>query len=335
MRVFGIAVVGCGGVSGMHFRAYSNHPDRVNVVAACDPDPQRLTKAQEEFAFEQAFDSLEEMISNAQWEVAVVCTPTPVRQEIVSVLASAGKHVFIEKPMADSLVEAESMVASCAAGGVKLAVNQNFRYHFPFNIARGLVAEGLPGKVLTIAHMDLMWRQDKGWRTRCRRHALSVMGVHWLDGFRWMLADEASGIRCRMHSSAAIDCAGETDAVAHIDFESGTAVSYVQSFSTPMWKNELYAIGEHGTLVLGYEAAEFFEKGRPGKPAQRWENLYAGQGKSESAFKALDELLTALEEEAEPTNSGQDNLKTIALLEGAYRSSETGRAIAFKEGMPA
>ena len=333
MRTFRIGVVGCGGVSGMHFRGLQGHPKRVTVAAACDPDGEALAKAKAPFGFERGFASIQEMIDGADWEVAVVCTPTPVRSEVVGLLASAGKHVFVEKPMADSLAEAKDMVAQCAGEEVKLAVNQNFRYHYPFDIARKIIAEGLLGKVLTIAVTDLMWRQDSGWRTGCKRHALSVMGVHWLDGLRWMLDDEAASISCRMHSSPAIDCAGETDAAATIAMESGAVASYVQSFSSPVGRNETLVIGERGLLVLRYASAELFVKGQK-EPVQHWENIYAAPAKPESAFKGLDELLTAIVEDAAPANSGRDNLKTIALLEGAYRSAETGRAVELAGGLP-
>ncbi len=335
MRTFRVAVVGCGGVSAMHFRGFEAHPERVQVVAACDRQAGRAEQARDEFGFEMAFDSLEAMIDGAEWDVAVVCTPTPVREQVVGALASAGKHVFVEKPLADSLAEAEAMVAACVAEGVSLAVDQNFRYHYPFHIARDLIETGRLGNVISVALTDMMWRQDAGWRAQCPRHAMSVMGVHWLDGFRWMLADEASSVLCRTRSSVAIDCAGETDAVVNIGFETGPTVSYVQSFSSPIRRNETLILGEAGMLVLGYKAAELFEKNNPAQPAQRWDNIYAGDAKPQSAFKALNELLTSVEGGTDPANSGRDNLKTVALLDAAYRSAADGRAVTLKGGLPA
>src|SRR5438067_2366631 len=174
MKRFNIAVIGCGNVSRMHFDAYQDHPERIQVVAACDPVSDNLHSAQQKYDFEQGFASLEEMIARAEWEVAVVCTPTPVRRQVVETLAAAGKHIFVEKPFADSYQDARSMVDTCHRAGVKLAVNQNFRYHYPFEKARELIAQGAVGRVVSIIHQDLMFRQDKGWRTRTQRHALSV-----------------------------------------------------------------------------------------------------------------------------------------------------------------
>lgn len=331
MRQFKIAMIGCGGVSQMHFDGYVTHPDRLEIVAACDLDPNRVQQAQQKYGFAQAFTSLEEMIEGADWEVGVVCTPTPVRLQVVKTLAAAGKHILVEKPFADTYEEAAEMVRICEEAGVTLAVDQNFRYHFPYLHARQLVEEGAIGKVINLIHQDLMFRQDQGWRTQTKRHAMSVMGVHWFDGFRLIVQDEPESIFCITQSSPAIDCAGETEAFTQLRFRNGVTVSYVESFSTPRRRAETVVVGEQGSLVLDYDGISLYTKENRNAAKQTWENPYRGAAKPESAFACLNELFTALEEEREPSNSGRDNLKTIELLDAAYRSAEEGRPVLFGE----
>ena len=333
MRTFRIAVIGCGGVSQMHFEGYAPHSDRVRIVAACDTDERRAERAREEYGFEHAFGSVRDMIDAADWEVGVLCTPTPVREQLIGTLAGGGKHIFVEKPMADSLAEGRRIAEACEGAGVKLAVNQNFRWHYGFDIARSLIADGRIGKVHSIILQSLYFRQDAGWRMGCERHALSVMGVHWLDGFRWMLGSEPVSVCCRMSSSGAIDCAGETDASVQIAFSNGTTVSCVQSFSSAVGRDEAIVIGEKGALILA-GAVELYDRDHRSEPVERWENPYSGTGKPASAYKALEELLDAIEGGREPTNGGRDNLKTVALLDGAYRSAREGRSIEFEGGLP-
>ena len=274
------------------------------------------------------------MIAGASWEVAAVCTPTPVREAVVRALAAAGKHLFVEKPLADSYEEACRMVTACQDAGVKLAVDQNFRYHYPFDQARALIAEGRIGKLVGITNYDLQFRQDRGWRVQSPRHTLSVMGIHWLDGFRWLLGCEARSLLCRTHRSPAIDCVGETDAVMQIAFENGVTVSYTQSFSSPLATTRTLILGEAGMLALDYDGLALFVRGAAHSPAEQWANPYAGPNKPESAFIGLNHLLTALETGGEPPNSGQDNLCTVALLDAAYRSAAKDRLISFEGGLP-
>jgi predicted dehydrogenase len=319
----------------MHFDGYANHPERVQIVAACDLDPDRVQAAQQKYGFAQAFTALEAMIEGADWEVGVVCTPTPVRRPVVQTLAAAGKQIFVEKPFADTYAEAAAMVRACQAAGVTLAVDQNFRYHFPYAHARQLIREGLVGEVVSIIHQEMMFRQDKGWRIQNPRHALSVMGVHWLDGIRLLAGSDAKTIYCLTRSSPAIDCVGETDALTQIEFANGVIAAYVQSFSIPPRRAETVVAGDKGALVLTYDGMEFYTKENRHEPQQTWANPYRGAAKPESAYACLNDLLTALEAGQEPPNSGQDNLRTVALLDGAYRSAQERREIALGEAVRA
>jgi predicted dehydrogenase len=319
----------------MHFEAYTAHPERIRLVACCDPVAERVALIQGKYGVEQGFASLEEMIAGADFEVAVVCTPTSVREATVRTLTAAGKHVFVEKPMADNLDEAAAMVAAADGAGVQLSVNQNVRYHYPFETARQIIADGRIGHVVSILHQDLMFRQDAGWRLGMERHALSVMGVHWFDGFRWMLGAEPVALVGAHHSSSAVDCAGDTDAAVQVRFDQGTMVSYVESFSSCFRRTETVLIGEKGTLVLDYTSTALYDREHRDAPVERWDNPNAGPNKPKATFVGIDNLLTAIEQGVEPANSGRDNLKTIALLDAAYRSAAEGQGITFDAGVSA
>ncbi|MCZ6632152.1 MAG: Gfo/Idh/MocA family oxidoreductase [bacterium] len=327
MKNYPIAFVGCGNVSRMHFSGYLAHPERVTITGGCDPSTERQEHVTQQYGISKTFSTLEELVAQADWEVAIVCTPTPIRAPLIAQLSSAGKHIFVEKPMADTLDEAKNMVDLCEQAGVSLAVDQNFRYFYPFSIARDLIQEGALGNILSITHRNLTFRQDSGWRTQCARHALSVMGVHWLDGFRWILGKEAATMFCQTTSSPAIDCVGDTDATVLITFPGGTTVSYEQSFSSQVRQTDTVIIGEEGTLFLDHEHVILYTKISGQTPARQWDIPKENTRKPEATYQALDQFLTALEQGHEPENSGRDNLNTIALLDAAYQSAETHRIV--------
>jgi predicted dehydrogenase len=330
VTVHQIAVVGCGNVSAMHFQGYAAHPERVRVVAACDPVPERRAWAEQEHGVPRTFASVEELLGRqAHWDAAVVCTPSEVREPAVAALAAAGKHIMTEKPLAPTLAEAQRLAGLCAGAGVLLAVNQNFRDHYAFGIAARLIADGEIGPVRGISQLDLMFRQDRGWRIQQRRHALSVMGVHWLDGFRQLIPGDATRVLARTFSSPAIDCAGETDAFVQVDF-GAVPVSYVESFSSRVTVADTIVVGERGTLRFGYDKLVCTSDAGTGQ----WDNPYAGPGKPESTFRSLERLLDAIDTGQPPSNSGQDNLKTIALLEAAYASADQNQPVELTGGLP-
>ena len=329
-----IALVGCGGVTRMHFQGYTAHPERVRIVAAYDPDAARLEAAQATHGFEHACSDLDALLA-LDWTAAVVATPTSVRREVVARIAGAGRHIFVEKPLADDYTEAEQIVAACREAGVKVAANQNFRTFYPFDHARARIAAGDIGSPLVVSQQDLHFRQDKGWRIGLDRHALSVMAIHWFDGFRWLLQDEATTVTCNRFSSPAVDSVGETDALVQVAFGRGTACTLFQSFSMPaVQRTETLIVGETGALRLTSEGAELYRKDRIGDPLQMWEVPSTPVAKSEATFQGLDNLLTWVDGGPEAPNSGEDNLKTVALLEAAYRSADSGAPVILKDGLP-
>jgi predicted dehydrogenase len=334
MRQFKLAFIGCGGISQAHLGSYGAHGDRVKLVATCDVLPERAEQAKADYGAEAAFVSVEDTIAGADWDVAVVCTPTPVRQEVVEPLARAGKHIYIEKPLADTIGEARRMVDLCNDASVLMAVDQTYRYYYPFNIARRLIAEGRIGRPISVVHRGLDFRQDAGWRTECKRHTLAVMGVHWVDGFRWMLQSEAAEVRAMSYSSDAIDCVGETDAHVQIRFDNGTAVSYVQSFSSlPGVVADTIITGDGGTLHLDYGGATLYAQGRQDIPVDYWPIEVKDNPHRWAVYRLLEELLDAIDTGQQPANNCMDNLKTIALLEAAWRSADTGQAMTLTGGL--
>jgi D-apiose dehydrogenase len=328
MSRFKIAIVGSGGVSRLHAAAYLRHPDRIEVVAAVDPVFDHAKQLSETIPGCVAFDGVGAAVRSADWDIGVVCCPTPARVAVVDELVGAGKHVFVEKPFADNLADATKMVEACEAAGVSVAVHQNFRYHYPFDLARQVILAGGIGPVTTVAHRELMFRQDEGWRTTTPRHSLTVMGIHWLDGFRWMLDDEPVSVLCSVRSSPLVRADGDTEAVVHASFARGTAVSYVESFSYPGREVDTVVIGEKGSLRLDDNwLCHWAVDGRATPEVIRRPNPL-GPDKPEATFLAIDQFLQALETGTVPSNSGRDNLRTMAFLEAAYRSAEEGQEVA-------
>jgi predicted dehydrogenase len=323
-----VAIVGSGNVSEMHFRGYLDRPDRVELVAAVDPSPERRAWVTETFGIRDTYASIAELVAGTDVEVASVCTPSTVRLEAVRELAAAGKHLLVEKPMADDMDEARAIVRTAADAGVLLAVDQNFRDHYAFGLARDAIRAGRIGRVLGIDQSELMWREVAGWRAEARHHALAVMGVHWFDGFRYLIDGDADTISAVIFTHPAMATAGETDAFVQVRFGE-VPVNYTQSFASRVERVETIVLGEAGTLRLSYDALEV----HTADGVETTTNPAAGSGKPISAYRSLERLLDAIEAGTEPENSGADNLKTLSLLFGAYESARTGAPVTLTGGL--
>lgn len=323
MKTYKVGIVGAGGVSELHLEGYKEHPERVQVTALCDLNPEMLNMRADKYGIAGRYSSLDDFIANSGVDVAVVCTPSPLRKKIIEPLLAAGLPVFVEKPFSDTLAEAEQIVALSEQHGRPVSVNQNFRQHFPFEVTREIVAEGTIGKVTSVLFTNLFFRQDSGWRVDCERHALSVMGIHWFDGVRLLLGSQAVSVHGHNRSSAAVDCKGETDATVQVTFANDTVLTYVQSFSSIFNRTEMIVIGEEGTLHVEHGTVNLLKRGEK-NPVQSWQNAIS---RETATYGGLNQLLTALETGEPAPNSAQDNLQTIKMLDAAYVSASEGRIV--------
>ncbi|MFD0676734.1 MULTISPECIES: Gfo/Idh/MocA family protein [unclassified Paenibacillus] len=329
MKKYKVGIVGAGGVTELHFVGYKEHPERIEITALCDPNPEALHAKADKYGVPQRFTDLQDFIQNSGIDVAVVCTPTSIRKQIVFPLLEAGLPVFVEKPFSDTLAEATEITEKAQQLGVPISINQNFRRHFPFELIKSKIAEGIIGKVTSILFTNLFFRQDVGWRLECERNALSVMGIHWFDGFRQILGSEAVSVVCQNRSSSAINCVGETDATVQVVFENNAVATYVQSFSSTINRTEMIVIGETGTIVTLYNKADLYRKGEKA-PSETWDNQVS---REVATYEGLNHLLTSLETGVEAPNSSRDNLNTISILDAAYVSANEQRIVQLKHGV--
>ncbi|MFH5183295.1 Gfo/Idh/MocA family protein [Paenibacillus sp. TAB 01] len=329
MKQFKVGLIGAGGVTELHLGGYKDHQERVNIHAICDLNVEALNARADQYGIPNRFTNLTDFIENSGVDVAIVCTPTSIRKQVVFPLLDAGIPLFVEKPFSDTLQDAVEITEKAAQLGIPVSVNQNFRRHYPFEVVKQIVREQTIGKVTAINFNNQFFRQDTGWRLQCERHALSVMGIHWFDGFRQILGSEAVSVASLMTSSSAVQCAGETDATVQLQFENGTIVTYVQSFSSPVRRTDMIVIGETGTLLCNHTSVQLFRRGDE-QPSQTWENRVS---REVATFEGLNHLLVSIETGAEAPNSSRDNLKTVAILDAAYTSAKEQRIVKLNQGV--
>ncbi|MCR8656553.1 Gfo/Idh/MocA family protein [Paenibacillus endoradicis] len=329
MKQYKVGLIGAGGVTELHLEGYKAHPERIQIEAICDPNETLLNQKAEQYQIPKRYTSIEEFIANSEVDIAIVCTPTSIRKQVVFPLLEAGFPLFVEKPFSDTLVEAQEITDKAKSLNIPIAVNQNFRLHFPFYLVKELVKNNRIGKVNSMIFNNFFFRQDQGWRTQCERNAISVMGIHWIDGFRQVLGEEATAVSSLMTSSNSIQCVGETDSHVQVEFETGAIASYTQSFSSAFNRTELIVIGETGTLHCEHGAVHLYEVGN----RTAVDSFSNDLSREYATFDGLNQLIDWIETGKESANSANDNLKTVAILDAAYRSKVENRRIELHQGV--
>jgi predicted dehydrogenase len=146
---YGICLIGCGMIGHVHAKQWGNHSDRADLYV-CDSNENLAVKIAAENNAAGIFKTMDEALTDKRIDALDICLPHHLHYGASMKAFDAGKHVFIEKPIANSLTEADAMTEKASASGLVLAVLENFRYEPGVARAAELMAAGLIGEPFMI-----------------------------------------------------------------------------------------------------------------------------------------------------------------------------------------
>ena len=198
--------------------------------------------------------SLAAAIEDPRVEGVILATPNDVHAEQAVACAERGRHVFVEKPIADTLAAAARIRDACTAAGVVLMVGHGFRRLGAARRVGELVAEGRLGTVvLAEATFSLPGKLGpQAWRAHRDRNPggpLMQLGIHHVDTLASWLGPvrRTTGVMAHVHTDADIDDVS----VATLELESGALAVLTGSYVSP----HTFAVRLQGTrAVLDYRA---------------------------------------------------------------------------------
>ena len=147
-KKFRVGIIGTGGISGSHIKAYLNQPD-VEIVAGCDLIEGKAEKKFAEFGIENAefFTDYKKMIDNVEMDVVSVCTYNRTHAECTIYALERGLDVLLEKPMSVTLDEAVAICKAEKKSGKLVTVGFQPRMDANMQMIKKIVEAGELGKV--------------------------------------------------------------------------------------------------------------------------------------------------------------------------------------------
>src|SRR5947209_13221957 len=145
-----VGIVGCGDIAIKNYLPGTKAlAGTVDIVATCDTRSERAQRAAEEFGHPEcrAYDNLEALLSDPQVEGVQVLTPWPFHYALALQALQGGKHVYVQKPMCQTLEEANRLVEEANQRGLVLAAAPPNMISPTMQRIRTLVREGVIGKV--------------------------------------------------------------------------------------------------------------------------------------------------------------------------------------------
>ncbi|NBE99461.1 Gfo/Idh/MocA family oxidoreductase [Nonomuraea sp. KC401] len=320
-RPLRVVQVGAGAMGRVWLRTLTASED-VDLVGVADLDVERARAAVRAAGADDAKVgvSLGDLLADTAPDAVVNVTVPAAHSDVNIEALFAGIPVLCEKPAAPTLAEAVVQVAAAEATGRLLMVSQSRRYYAALEEYRRRIAElGTPGLLTTG-----FFRGERfgGFRDVMEQPLLVDMAIHPFDAARHLLGAEPISVMCETWNPAWSWYHGDASATATFLFDGGTRYVYTASWcaeglETP-WNGQWRATGPGGSVTWDGEHRVTSSTGGPSD---------VPPGTHEEIAGALAEFVAALRTGAESSGAIARNIRSLAMVEAAVRSAESGARV--------
>ncbi|MDR6639810.1 Gfo/Idh/MocA family oxidoreductase [Paenarthrobacter nitroguajacolicus] len=276
----GVAAIGYAFMGKAHSNAWRNVASFFDVPAfeqkvLVGRDATQVAEAAARYGWAESATDWRSVIERDDIHIIDICAPGWMHAEIAIAALEAGKHVLVEKPLANTLAEAELMTAAAAKArkrGVQSMIGFNYRRVPALALAKELIAEGRLGSVRHVRAAYLQdWLSDAEspmtWRLRketAGSGALGDIASHAIDQVLYLLGDAVTEVSGRLHTfvdrrpgaDGLEDVTVDDAAWATLTLASGAIASVEVSRVATGQKNslKLEIYGDKGTILFDLEA---------------------------------------------------------------------------------
>jgi predicted dehydrogenase len=319
-------LIGCGGITESHLDAYRTAG--WDVVALCSRTGQTARRRRDQFyPGAQIYTDYRRLLERDDVDVVDIALHPKPRAAAIEAALNAGKHVLSQKPFVLDLDVGERLVELAAKRGRKLAVNQNGRWSPYVSYAAHAIDAGLIGEVQTVS-MSLNW--DHTWIggtpfEQVHHVVLYDFGIHWFDlAALFFTGRKAMNVFAANAHAPAQQLKPPMISGTLVQFENGIAAMNFDAHSRFAPQEAICITGSAGTIRARgpiCAAHDLTLHTRRGCAKPDLEGKWFNDG-----FRGtMGELLCAIEENREPSNSARDNLRSLALCFAAVKSADTGK----------
>jgi predicted dehydrogenase len=274
--------------------------------------------------------SYEAMLDNPEVEAVINTTPNDAHLETTSAAARAGKHVFLDKPIANTVADGRDLTAACRAAGVVLALGYQRRRESHFRWIRAQIDNGMFGTLVNAEaniSRDRLGRIDlTSWRYTAAGMPGGVMlqiGIHYTDVLEYLMGPIVA-VSGRL---AQLVLPGDNPDVASLmlEHEGGALSTLNASYASA---SEYYLLN-----VYGKQATAFYDLHHGLRVLERGE-----QGSRPVTSPATDPIVEELEEFAAavrgrgaPEMNGEKSTASLAVVLAGIQSAREGRRVEVAE----
>lgn len=252
MQPLGLGIVGYGGFGEFTAKAYAQMP-QVRIVAITDVDAARLNAAASLYQA-TAYQTYEQLLADPAVEIVVINTPPWLHAAQAQQAALAGKHIFLEKPLALNLAEADELLAILEERQIRLSIDYVLRHVPIYNILQKLTKSKLLGEITymrleNVASNEALHANHWFWKRHYSGGIFIEHGVHFFDLCNQLSQGQPTNVAAHAHTGTD----GRQDRVmAAVSYDNGILANFYHAFDRPaiLEQTVLRVVMERGTAVV-------------------------------------------------------------------------------------
>lgn len=331
-----IVLAGCGGMSDVWLE-YASQAQEAEIVGLVDLNLAAAKEKAKQWRLDvPVYQDLAQAIKETKAELVFDVTMPAAHKQVVTTALQAGCHVFGEKPMAESLQDAEAIMKIADQTGKRYSVMQNRRFLKEIRSIRNYIAKGEIGKLHTLNADFYLGPHFGGFREEMDHPLIVDMAIHTFDQARFISNSNAVSVYCHEFNPAGSWYEGNASATCIFEMENGAVFTYRGSWAAEglptSWNSDWRIIGSQGTVTWdGADtiAAETVDQTKPVNFLREMEQAEVPrnwQGQEEHAG-CLDEMFAALKQNRTAETDSHDNIQSMKMIFAAIESARSGKKV--------
>ncbi len=336
----GLGVIGCGNIAYWSHLRIAKRVKGATLVAASDPDPAARARAAGLTGITPHANT-DDLLARDDVDAVIISGPTNLHADLALAACSAGKHVYVEKPLATSTLDGTRVVEAAKLAGVTVMLGFNRRFHPAFQQARDTIRSGRLGRILAVQSTFCepsapetmpQWKRKR----ETGGGALLDLASHHIDLTRWFLGDEVSSVNASLSSEQS----DQDSSRLELQMRGGTQVQGWFSFRSALSDWFEFA-GERGTMRvdrhspgislrvprrMGYGVRSRLIA--PSAAVIDWRVKRIVRPSAEPSYRgALTAFVGVLRGETRDVPGLDDGMRALAVVEAAEKSATRGTPV--------
>ncbi|MFP3853596.1 MAG: Gfo/Idh/MocA family oxidoreductase [Anaerolineales bacterium] len=335
-----VCLVGAGRAGKVHAQSLLQHVPNGILSAAVDADADTLEAFIQEHPVDETFPSLEAALQDATFDAVVITTPTFVHRDLAVRAAEAGKHIFLEKPMALDLQECDDIIEAVDKNNVLLQIGFMRRFDPEFQAAAERIEAGEIGQPMMIKSLTHGPGLPPPWARRLETSNgnLAEVNSHDWDCTRWLMGSNPERVYVEVANFKG-EARGVEDedfydnALVNIRFESG-GLGSISGICPCDYGYDARAeiVGEKGIMQIGQMQGQAViigvnrDQGLQTPIFRTWPERFAW-----AYIREMEHFVECIQTETQPSVTGEDGRWAVAGVLAGTRSFLEERPVDLEE----